>query len=89
MCQGWKDAPAACEIRLAGNKVWTEWMCGIVYRAPGLENFPEEEVKKTFAAAISYYRSVAAITSYMNIMFDLDGEMEIVTNWDSGAYMKP
>lgn len=84
-----RAAPCADEIRVSGDRVWTEWMCGIVYRAPGLENFPEEEVKKTFAAAISYYRSVAAITSYMNIMFDLDGEMEIVTNWDSGAYMKP
>lgn len=89
MCQEWKDAPGADEIRVSGNRVWTEWMCGIVYRAPGLENFPEEEVRKTFEAAISYYRSVAAITSYMNIMFDLDGEMEIVTNRETGAYLKP
>lgn len=84
-----RAAPCADELRVSGDRVWTEWMCGIVYRAPGLENFPEEEVRKTFEAAISYYRSVAAITSYMNIMFDLDGEMEIVTNWDSGAYLKP
>lgn len=86
---GWKDTPCSDEIRVSGSRVWTEWMCGIAYRAPGLENFPEEDVRKTFVAALACYRSVSAIASYMNVMFGLDGEMEIVTSWDSGAYMKP
>lgn len=89
MCLECKDAPDAAEIRVSGNRVWTEWMCGIVYRAPGLEAFPAEEVRKVFVAAISYYRSIAAITSYMDNMLGLDGEMEVVVNWDSDTYMKP
>lgn len=88
MCQGWKDAPGADEIRVAGDKVWTEWMCGIVYRAPGLHDINPEKVRQAFRTAIAECRSISVIESYMNNMLGLDGEMEIITNWDSDAYMK-
>lgn len=89
MGRGWKDAPDAAEIRVAGDKVWTEWMCGIVYRAHGLHDIDRERVRLAFQTAIAECRSISVIERYMNNLLGLDGEMEIVTNWDSDAYMKP
>ena len=88
MVEVWKDAPGAAEIRVAGDKVYTEWMCGIVYHAPGLHDIDPEKVRQAFRTAIAECRSVTVIESYMNNMLGLDGEMEIVTNWDSDTYMK-
>lgn len=89
MGKDWKDAPAAEEVRVSGDRVFTEWMCGIVYCAPGLSNIDPEEVRCAFRKAIASCRSISVITSYMNNMLGLDGEMDIITNWDSGLYMNP
>lgn len=84
-----KDTPNLEEVHVSGDKVFTEWMCGIVYCAHGLCELDPTEVCNAFRTAIATCRSLTVITSYMNNMLDLDGEMEIITNWDSDIYMKP